>query len=91
MAVGSQPIGAAQHQAGTAAEFIIAADLRTEFVVLAALGGGVVPQALLLRFLAAGQTRKMLINFRGQFDREIRGAVRMLIPPTGPCRIQQDG
>ncbi len=81
---------AAALQACTPPHFIIVADLRPEFVVLAPSRDVIEPQATLLRFPAARQSREMKVDFVHQFLRQIGRAKRMRIGIMGVRRVQHN-
>ena len=79
----------AEFEALGAGEFVIAADLRSPFVMPAGLSFRIVPQAGGLRFLSAKQPRELLVDFIDQFLRHAGEAVRVMVLPNGPA-LQQD-
>lgn len=78
-------------QAFAAGDFIIAADLRAVFVVLAQSRGVIEPQAAFLRFLPAQQTREVQVDFVDQVLRQVGGAKWVRVGVVGTRCVQHDG
>lgn len=80
---------ASLRQALAPAKFIIVADLRPVFVVLAPSYGRIIPQAGFLRLLSPEQSGEMKVNFIRQFPGQVGGPEGMRISIMGSRRVQQ--
>jgi hypothetical protein len=81
----------AEGQAGVAAEFVVAADLGAPFVMFAAAGDGVEPEAPVAGFLAAVQAEEMVVDLADEFCGQTGGTVGMLPTQIGPGDVMENG
>ena len=71
-------------------KLVVSTNLRSEFVVLAPTCVVIEPQAALLRFVTAPQSREMKVEFVDQFPRQVGGSKRMRLGVFRTRGIEHD-
>lgn len=90
-AVAQVPFVAAALQAGSSAQFIVAAKLRTKLVMATGSSRGVEPETRVLRFLPTRETREVSVNFVNQFRGQIHRTKWMRGRQAGSRSVKKDG